>query len=50
VVDIGQHVKYLVMVRHGGVWAQTALDLVGQNLEIYSLPAGAAPWSGQSSP
>jgi hypothetical protein len=29
VVDVGQHIEHLVEVRHGGVRAQTVLDLSG---------------------
>ena len=36
VVDVGQHVKHLVVVRHDGIRAQTTPDLSGQHLEIYS--------------
>jgi hypothetical protein len=36
VVDVGQHVKNLAVVQHSGVWALTALDLLGWDLENYS--------------
>jgi hypothetical protein len=36
VVDIGQHVEHLAVVRYSGVWAQTVPDLSGQDLEIHS--------------
>ena len=57
VVDIGWHVKHLVMVQHGGAQAQTMSDLSGQDLKIFSkspgglhnvrgsLPTDAASWS-----
>lgn len=34
VVDVGPQVEHLAAVRHSGVWAQTRLDLSGQDLEI----------------
>jgi hypothetical protein len=36
VVDVGQYVEHLMAVQHDGSRAQTALDLMDQNLEISS--------------
>ena len=36
VVDVGQHVEHLALVRHNGARPQTTLELLGPDLEICS--------------
>jgi hypothetical protein len=43
VVDVGQHVEHLVVVRHG-VQAQIVPDLTSQNLEISSQESWRRRW------